>query len=93
MTFFQENMCDLAYKVFLGHPVNAKSLNSFNKKLDNYCGDRKYSCNSVFAWLVKILPKLGEVCVFWIEQCSPTITYLGIIPSGTTYQHLGSLGP
>ena len=28
--------------------VNAKSLNSFRKKLDDYCGDRKYSCDPVF---------------------------------------------
>ena len=28
--------------------VNAKSLNSFKKKLDDYCGDRKYSCDPVF---------------------------------------------
>ena len=28
--------------------VNAKSLRSFKKKPDDFCGDRKYSCDLVF---------------------------------------------
>ena len=37
------------YNRLSNNVVDAKSLNLFKQKLDNYCGDRKFLCEPVFS--------------------------------------------